>query len=68
MSTSWLIALAVFFAVVAALYLWGPQLLAGVMRIAASAVWQAFIARAKGLETPAQMQKRVREGRERNDR
>jgi hypothetical protein len=51
-----------------AMKLWGAQIIAGVVAIAASEAWKAFTAHAKGLETPEQLQKRAREGRERNDR
>lgn len=48
-----------------AMKLWGAQIIAGLARIAASKIWAAFKANAKGLETPEQLRKRAREGRER---
>lgn len=48
-----------------AMRLWGAQIVAGLVKIAASEIWKAIAANAKGLETPDQLQKRTREGRER---
>ena len=48
-----------------AMRLWGAQIVAGLVKIAASEIWKAFAANAKGLETPEQLAKRTREGRER---
>ena len=48
-----------------AMRLWGAEIIAGLARIAASEIWKAIAANAKGLETPDQLQKRTREGRER---
>lgn len=48
-----------------AMKLWGAQILAGLMSIAASKIWEAFKADAKGLETPEQLRNRTQEGRER---
>jgi hypothetical protein len=45
-----------------------PDFVAALAAAAAGAIWKAFLAHAKGLETPEQLQKRAREGRERNDR
>lgn len=48
-----------------ALRLWGSQIIAGLVTLAAAKAWEAFKANANGVETPAERQKHAREGTER---
>lgn len=61
----WLVAaLAAIGCLLLAMKLWGAQIIAGLVRMA----FKAVLSRSKGLETPDEMRRRVREGRERKDR